>query len=121
LAVGTYHLSLLVNPTPATPWTYTALQEAPFYPTYAIWEAQIEIVEGTPFSASLLPAKTAYEESVLPGTIGYSDVIFLKSELEGTGINISDISTIKGKLRIYDKTKTTPQLVQEKEFTYTRK
>lgn len=67
------------------------------------------------------PAKTVYEESVLPGTIGYSDVIFLKSELEGTGINISDISTIKGKLRIYDKTKTTPQLVQEKEFTYTRK
>ena len=43
------------------------------------------------------PAKTAYEESVLPGTIGYSDVIFLKSELEGTGIN------------------------QEKEFSYTRK
>ena len=67
------------------------------------------------------PAKTAYEESVLPGTIGYSDVIFLKSELEGTGINISDIATIKGKLRIYDKTKTTPQLVQEKEFSYTRK
>ena len=67
------------------------------------------------------PAKTVYEESVLPGTIGYSDVIFLKSEFEGTEINISDISTIKGKLRIYDKTKTTPQLVQEKEFTYTRK
>jgi hypothetical protein len=67
------------------------------------------------------PAKTVYEESVLPGTIGYSDVIFLKSEFEGTEINISDLSTIKGKLRVYDKTKTTPQLVQEKEFTYTRK
>ena len=67
------------------------------------------------------PAKTVYEESVLPGTIGYSDVIFLKSEFEGTEINISDLSTIKGKLRVYDKTKTTPQLVQEKEFSYTRK
>ena len=61
LAAGTYDLSILVNDIPATPWTYTALQEAPFYPTYAIWEAQIEIVEGTPFRASLLPAKTAYE------------------------------------------------------------
>ena len=66
------------------------------------------------------PAKTVYEESVLPGAIGYSDVIFLNAALEDVGIYNGAFSVMKGRLRVYDKTKSTPQLIQEKEFSYTR-
>ena len=57
---GTYDLSILVNDVPNTAFSYDALLAAPFYSTYAIWEAKVEIVAGTAFSASLFPAKTSY-------------------------------------------------------------
>ena len=58
---GTYALSILVNDVPAKgKYNYGSLMDEPFYSTYAIWEANVEIVSGTPFTAALLPAKTAY-------------------------------------------------------------
>ena len=55
-----YDLSILVNDVPNTAFSYEALQVSPFYSTYAIWEAKVEIVAGTAFSASLSPQKTSY-------------------------------------------------------------
>ena len=66
-----------------------------------------------------IAVSTSYEESVFPGALGYSDVIFLNANLEDLGINTGEITTIKGKLKVYDKTKSTPVVVAEKEFTYT--
>ena len=57
---GTYPLSILVNDVPSTAWSYAALIAAPFYSTYAIWETQVQIVEGEAFNAAIEPAKTAY-------------------------------------------------------------
>lgn len=57
---GTYDLSILVNDVPSTDWSYAALQADPFYSTYAIWESQVQIVEGEDFSATLSPEKTEY-------------------------------------------------------------
>jgi hypothetical protein len=41
-------------------WTYTALEEEPFYSTYAIWETQVQIVEGEAFNATIEFAETEY-------------------------------------------------------------
>ena len=60
MAPGTYNLSILVNDVPSTAWSYEALDKEPFYSTYAIWEAQVQIVGGTPFRATLSPAKDTY-------------------------------------------------------------
>ena len=49
----TYPLSILVNDVPSTDWSYDALTAKPFYSTYAIWEAQVEVVAGTPFKATI--------------------------------------------------------------------
>ena len=57
---GTYPLSILVNDVSSTAWNSEALATNPFYSTYAIWETQVQVVEGTPFSASLSPAKDTY-------------------------------------------------------------
>ena len=57
---GTYDLSILVNDVPSTAWSYEALDKEPFYSTYAIWETQVQIVGGTPFRATLSPAKETY-------------------------------------------------------------
>ena len=57
---GTYDLSILVNDVPRTAWTHEALAAEPFYSTYAVWETQVQIVGGTPFRATLSPAKEAY-------------------------------------------------------------
>lgn len=66
------------------------------------------------------PVSTDYEEAVLPGTLGYSDVVFPDTALMEQGIyNTNDITTIKGKVKVYDKTKSKPVLVVEKEFEYT--
>lgn len=64
------------------------------------------------------PVNLLYEEAVLPGTIGYSDVIFQIDKLQDAGVNSGDISTIAGKVMVYDKSQGTPQLLQEKDFTY---
>ena len=60
MAAGTYPLSILVNDVPSTAWSYAALIAAPFYSTYAIWETQVEIVEGEAFTAAIESAETAY-------------------------------------------------------------
>ena len=60
MEAGTYDLSILVNDVPNTAFSYDALLAAPFYSTYAIWEAKVEIVAGTAFSASLSQQKTSY-------------------------------------------------------------
>ena len=58
---GSYPLSILVNDVPAKgKYNYASLADEPFYSTYAIWEANVEIVSGTAFTAALSPAKTAY-------------------------------------------------------------
>lgn len=57
---GTYPLSILVNDVPSTAWNYAALAAAPFYSTYAIWETEVEIVEGEAFAAAIESAETAY-------------------------------------------------------------
>ena len=57
---GTYPLSILVNDVPETAWNSEALATNPFYSTYAIWETQVQVVEGTSFSASLSPVKDTY-------------------------------------------------------------
>ena len=71
---GEYDLSILVNDVPSTAFSYAALQESPFYSTYAIWETKVEIVGGTAFSAALSPAQTSYsageEVKVLWGVNG---------------------------------------------------
>lgn len=64
------------------------------------------------------PAKAITEEAVLPGTLGYSDVIFLNAALEDAGIHSGEITTIKGRIRVYDKTKSTPELLIDKPFSY---
>lgn len=61
---------------------------------------------------------TSYEETTYPGTMGYSDVIFLDTELEDLGIISNEITEIKGILKVYDKTQSTPAIVAQKEFTY---
>ncbi|MBQ1177701.1 MAG: exo-alpha-sialidase, partial [Bacteroidaceae bacterium] len=57
---GIYPLSILVNDVPNTDWSYAALTTAPFYSTYAIWETQVQIVEGTAFKAAIAGDKTAF-------------------------------------------------------------
>ena len=60
MEAGTYPLSILVNDVPSTDWSYAALTEAPFYSTYAIWETEVEIVEGNAFKATIASDKTAF-------------------------------------------------------------
>ncbi len=56
---GKYSISILVNDAPPES-NYTALWAAPFYCTYTIWEAEVEVIAGTPFSAALSPERTNY-------------------------------------------------------------
>ena len=60
MSPGTYPLSILVNDVPNAPWSYTELTENPFYSAYAIWETQVEIIAGTPFSATLNTEKRSF-------------------------------------------------------------
>ncbi len=60
MEAGSYPLSILVNDVPSTAWSYAALAAAPFYSTYAIWETQVEIVEGDAFKATIAPDETAF-------------------------------------------------------------
>ena len=60
MKAGTYPLSILVNDVPNTAWSYAALAAAPFYSTYAIWETEVEIVEGNAFKATIASDKTAF-------------------------------------------------------------
>jgi hypothetical protein len=60
MEAGRYPLSILVNDVPSTGWTYAALTEQPFYSTYAIWETEVQIVEGEPFIATIASEKTSF-------------------------------------------------------------
>ena len=60
MEAGTYPLSILVNDVPSTVWSYGALTATPFYSTYAIWETEVEIVEGEAFNATIEFAETEY-------------------------------------------------------------
>ena len=60
MEAGTYPLSILVNDVPSTAWSCAALTASPFYSTYAIWETEVEIVEGEAFAAAIESAKTEY-------------------------------------------------------------
>ena len=60
MEAGSYPLSILVNDVPNTAWNYAALTAAPFYSTYAIWETEVEIVEGEAFKATIEYAETEY-------------------------------------------------------------
>lgn len=59
-APGTYHLSIIVNDIPNTDYSFEALQTAPFFSTYAVWDARVEIVSGEAFIATLSPSKSTY-------------------------------------------------------------
>ena len=60
MEAGRYPLSILVNDVPSTSWTYASLAEQPFYSTYAIWETEVQIVEGTKFTATIASEKTSF-------------------------------------------------------------
>lgn len=64
------------------------------------------------------PVNISYEETAYPGTMGYSDVIFLDTAFDDLGIMPDEVNEIKGILKVYDKTQSTPAIVAQKEFTY---
>lgn len=58
---GDYSISILVRDIPeADEWTYNAMKANPFYSNYAVWDAKIQVVLGTEFSASMSPKKNEY-------------------------------------------------------------
>ena len=56
---GSYNIAILVNDVPAS-MEYDYLTANPFYSNYAVWDATVQIVGGTSFSASMSPAKNSY-------------------------------------------------------------
>ena len=56
---GTYSISFLANDMPLSK-EYDYLLDNPFYSNYSVWDANVQIVAGTPFSASVYPAKENY-------------------------------------------------------------
>ncbi|MBE6304309.1 MAG: hypothetical protein E7082_00080 [Bacteroidales bacterium] len=58
---GSYSISLLVNDMPdVQSCNYSSLLKSPFYSQYAVWEASVQIVSGTPFSVKVSPEKSEY-------------------------------------------------------------
>lgn len=59
---GTYHFLAAVNDLPPAHQMHPqAMREAPFVSKYAVAQTSIEIVAGTPFTATLSPCKSHYE------------------------------------------------------------
>ena len=56
---GTYSISFLANDMPLST-DYDYLLDNPFYSNYSVWDANVQIVAGTLFSASVYPAKGSY-------------------------------------------------------------
>lgn len=56
---GSYSIAFLVNDVPEST-DYASLYASPFYSNYAVWDATVRIVGGTPFSALLSPYKSNY-------------------------------------------------------------
>ena len=59
MSAGSYNIAILVNDVPAS-MEYDYLTANPFYSNYAVWDANVQIVSGTPFNASMSPAKNSY-------------------------------------------------------------
>ena len=56
---GSYSISFLANDMPLST-DYAYLFDNPFYSNYSVWDANVQIVAGTLFSASVYPAKGSY-------------------------------------------------------------
>ncbi len=56
---GMYSISFLANDMPFST-DYDYLLDNPFYSNYSVWDANVQIVAGTLFSASVYPAKENY-------------------------------------------------------------
>lgn len=56
---GSYDISIIVNDIPQNT-DNDILGISPFYSNYSVWNATVQIVEGTPFDASMTPAKDNY-------------------------------------------------------------
>ena len=56
---GKYGISFIVHDCPDE-CSLLAMKTQPFYCNYAVWNADIEVVDGTEFTASLSPAKGVY-------------------------------------------------------------
>lgn len=56
---GTYGISFIVYDSPEE-LSLEAMRRSPFYCNYDVWSAEVEVVGGTPFSASLSPARECY-------------------------------------------------------------
>lgn len=59
MSAGSYEIAILVNDVPSDT-EYDYLVSNPFYSNYAVWDANVQIVSGTPFNASMSPAKNSY-------------------------------------------------------------
>ena len=59
MQAGKYSIAILANDMPAST-SYDYLLDNPFYSNYAVWDAEVQIVGGTAFNASISPAKTNY-------------------------------------------------------------
>ena len=56
---GKYGIGFIVYDCPRD-CSFEAMKRQPFYSNYAVWNADVEVVSGTDFSASLSPAKDLY-------------------------------------------------------------
>ena len=59
LAPGRYGISFIVYDTPDD-CSFEAIKAKPFYSNYAVWNAAVEVVAGTEFTATMSPAKDVY-------------------------------------------------------------
>lgn len=57
---GSYNIAFLANDMPDAV-DYAYLLDNPFYCNYSVWDAVVQIVDGTEFNASLSPASENYE------------------------------------------------------------
>jgi hypothetical protein len=57
---GSYNIAFLANDMPDAV-DYAYLLDNPFYSNYSVWDAVVQIVDGTEFNASLSPASENYE------------------------------------------------------------
>ena len=66
MSAGTYEIAFLANDMPDST-EYDYLVKNPFYSNYSVWDATVEIVDGTAFDATIFPLKENYslEESVV--------------------------------------------------------
>lgn len=59
MEAGSYSIVFLANDVPVST-DYATLFNNPFYSNYSVWDATIQVINGTAFTASLNPAKNSY-------------------------------------------------------------